>query len=738
MTIASVILEVSIQKALDYRIPDNLLGSVVKGVCVEVPLRGKTAKGFVLEVKERSLVDSPRPISSVVGSGPQVTNELFELALWIARYYVCPLGKVLRAMLPAGVRKNTQSRLQAKIVRGKTPKELRQAAEELRQKAPQQAAILDELLMTSKDGLLLTELLERTQGSHSSVKALAEKGLCFIQMIKPEGISFEEYFKTKPKELRDEQQQALDKIVSCMQRRQFETHLLFGITGSGKTEVYLQAIDKALELGLGVILLVPEIALTQQTIQHFKSRFDVPLAVLHHRLSDGERFDAWQRIRTGDTRICIGARSAIFCPMQNLGLIIVDEEHEQSYKQTEDSPCYNARDVAVMRGKLSNSCVLLGSATPSLESYYNALSGKYQVSRLTKRPEKSQLPKVQIVDMKPEFAKAKGITSFSELLLEKIHERKERGEHAILFLNRRGYHTVLSCTACGKSVKCPHCDAALTYHMGEKNVSCHLCGFCTFPPKVCPSCKSEDVIKYQGVGTEKVQAMLHGIFPGIRTIRVDADSTRHKGSLEKHLHDFRSGKADVLIGTQMVAKGLHFPQVTLVGVLNGDASMNMPDFRAQESVFQLITQVAGRAGRGASPGEVIIQTILPEHSTIQLAAAQDFPRFYEEEIQVRKVFGFPPYCKVVKFLFSAKVESRVQQFAERYREELASFLPDTFCCHPLVPSGHAKIKDLYRFQFLVRGPTITAVVHAIELLEKKLPLPSSILRYIDVDPTSTF
>lgn len=738
MNIAAVILEVSIQKALDYTIPDALLEAVQKGVCVEVPLRGKMAKGFVIEIKDHSDIPRLKPIARVASSGPVVTNELFELALWMARYYVCPLGRVLRTMLPAGVRKNTQQRLQAKVFRAKMPKELRLACEELRSKAPQQAAILDELLMAPKDGLFLTELLERIKGSSSSVKALAEKGLITVELTKPEGIQFEEYFKTKPKELRDEQKQALDKLSSCMQRRAFETHLLFGITGSGKTEVYLQAIDKALELDLGVILLVPEIALTQQTIQHFKSRFDVPLAVLHHRLSDGERFDAWQKIQQGHTRICIGARSAIFCPMQNLGLIIVDEEHEQSYKQHDDSPCYNARDVAVMRGKLANACVLLGSATPSLETYHNALNGKYQVSRLTKRPEKSTLPTVQIVDMKREFAKAKGFTSFSELLLDKIRERKERGEHTILFLNRRGYHTVLSCTACGKSIKCPHCDATLTFHMGEKSVSCHLCAFTASPPKICPDCRSEDVIKYQGVGTEKVQAMLHGIFPGIRTIRVDADSTRHKGSLEKLLHDFRSGKADVLIGTQMVAKGLHFPQVTLVGVLNGDASMNMPDFRAQESVFQLITQVAGRAGRGHSPGEVIIQTVLPEHSTIQLAAAQDFPSFYEEEIAVRKAFGFPPYCKVVKFLFSAKEETRVSEFAIQYHEKLCNLLPATFCCHPVVPSGHAKIKDHYRFQFLVRGPTITAVVHAIELVEKELPLPSSILRFIDVDPSTTF
>lgn len=738
MNIASIILEVSIHKALDYAIPDPLAGKIVKGMCVEVPLRNKIARGFVVECKQASHVANPRPILRLLSETPVVTPELFELALWMARYYVCPLGKVLKTMLPAGVRKNTQMRQQAKVFRAKTPKELRQAAIDLRAKAPQQANVLDALLMAPKDGLFLSELLELTKASSGCVKALAEKGLVLMELVRQDLAPFEDYFKSKAKVLLREQQVALDKIEASLKKRAFETHLLFGITGSGKTEVYLQAIDKALEMNLGVILLVPEISLTQQTIQHFKSRFDVPLAVLHHRLSDGQRLQAWQEIRAGHTKICIGARSAIFCPMPTLGLIIVDEEHEQSYKQQDDSPSYHARDVAVMRGKLSTACVVLGSATPSLESYYNAQLERYSLSRLSERPETSRLPTVEIVDMKREYARAKGFTSFSELLLEKIDQRRARGEHTILFLNRRGYHTMLSCSACAECIKCPHCDAALTFHLGEKQVACHLCGFATLPPKSCPSCHADEVIKYQGVGTEKVQAMLHGIFPGIRTLRVDADSTRHKGSLEKLLSDFRSGKADVLIGTQMVAKGLHFPQVTLVGVLNCDSGLHIPDFRAQESVFQLITQVAGRAGRGASPGEVIIQTALPEHNTIQQAAKQDYLAFFSEEIEVRKTFCFPPFCKIVKFLFSSKDEQRLFEFANHYREQLALMLADGFCWHPVVPSGHARVKDLFRCQFLVRGPSMSRILDAIEAADKQHKLPSSIARFIDVDPSSTF
>lgn len=738
MNVASVLLEVSIDKPLDYTFDASLAPIIQKGVSVEVPLRGKTARGFVVDIKDHSEVKAPRPIVKAVSDGPVVTKELFELALWMARYYVCPLGKVLKTMLPAGVRKNTQIKQQMKIFRGKTPKDLRARAIELRSKAPMAAEVLDQLLMAPKDGILLTELYEKCNCSYSVVKRLADHGLILMEKVKLDESPFDDYFKSKPKRLHIEQEEALARLDKSLRSKTFAAHLLFGITGSGKTEVYLQAINKALEYGMGVILLVPEISLTQQTIQHFKSRFDVPLAVLHHRLSDGERMHTWKEIQSGGAKICIGARSAIFCPMPNLGLVIVDEEHEPSYKQTDDNPCYHARDVAVMRAKLAGCTVLLGSATPSLESYYNAQSGKYTLSVLSKRPEKSQLPRVEIVDMKREYAKAKGITLFSERLLDKIDDRRAKGETAILFLNRRGYHTMLSCTACGQSIKCPHCDASLTFHMGEKHIACHLCGFTALPPNCCPNCKSHDMIKYRGVGTEKVQAMLHGIFPGIRTLRVDADSTRHKGSLDKLLSEFRSGKADVLIGTQMVAKGLHFPQVTLVGVLNCDASLNIPDFRSQETVFQLITQVAGRAGRGPSPGEVIIQTALPEHSTIQQAAKQDYLAFYEEEIVVRKTFMFPPFCKVVKFLFSAKDEKRLIEFASLFREKLTKELAETYVCHPVVPSGHAKVKDLFRFQFLVRGPAISSICQAIEKVDKELALPSSILRFIDVDPTSTF
>jgi primosomal protein N' (replication factor Y) len=422
----------------------------------------------------------------------------------------------------------------------------------------------------------------------------------------------------------------------------------------------------------------------------------------------------------------------------NLGLIIVDEEHEQSYKQSEDSPCYQARDVAVMRGRLSNSCVILGSATPSLESYYNALSGKYTLSQLQKRADAASLPKVRIVDMRIEYQKAQGYTNFSNPLLDGIKKRQEQGEQTILFLNRRGYHTTLLCPTCQTSVRCNHCDVSLTFHYNDNVLSCHLCGYSLSPPpKNCPSCKSPDPMKFRGVGTEQIERSLHAIFPDIRTLRIDADTTKHKGSQQKLLREFGTGKADVLIGTQMIAKGLHFPEVTLVGVLNCDSSLNIPDFRASETSFQLMTQVAGRAGRGAVAGEVIIQTCMPDNTTILLASQQNFEAFYEGETAVRKLFNYPPFQQMAKINFSGVDQKQTEIYAQTVYQRVRQSLPKEFETHPVLPAGYVKVKDLYRYQFLIRGPSIYPISHVLDpiRMEKK---PDKIKMFIDINPSSTF
>lgn len=737
---ASVILDVAVNKVLDYGIRSEHLEKIKRGIRVEVPIRGHICPGYVLGLKEQPDFKPVKPIARVLSDTVLIPDDLFELSLWMARYYCAPLRDIFRLLLPPGVRQIMPPKEQLFVMRGKTREELKDLCVELRSKRPAQAGILDIMLQVKK-GIFLSQLLEQSKGSASTVRALEKKGLLLLSTVQVDRspLSNEEYFITKPKTLNEEQAAALQKITNSLQNHRFETHLLYGITGSGKTEVYLQAIEQALQAGKGTIMLVPEISLTTQTIERFRSRFQEKIAILHHRLSQGERNDEWHHIHTGRAKIVVGARSAIFSPVVNLGLIIVDEEHEQSYKQNEVSPCYQARDVAVMRGKLTQSTVVLGSATPSLESYYNAQKGKYTLSILSKRAEVASLPTVRVVDMKKEYEKVKGLTTFSDLLLTEIKKRQESGEQSILFLNRRGYHTIMRCPECGQSIKCLHCDTPMTFHRGENCLACHLCGDLLMPPpSECPSCKGGKPLKFRGVGTEQVEKALHAIFPGIRTLRIDADTTKHKGSHQKLLRDFGAGKADVLIGTQMIAKGLHFPEVTLVGVLNSDTSLNIPDFRASENVFQLITQVAGRSGRGVMKGEVIIQTVVPDHSTIQYAAKQDYSGFYEEEIQVRELFHYPPFLHMAKILFSGSDAKRTLETAQHIQDLFIRHLPKDFEINPVIPCGHAKIKDQFRFQFLLRAPHLYALHPALQKVQESYQLPRDIKMFIDVNPSSTF
>jgi primosomal protein N' (replication factor Y) len=737
---ASVILDVSLDKTLDYGVPADLLNDVKRGKRVEVTVKGHSRSGTIFEIKDTPSFPNVLPISRVLSETEIITEDLFELALWISKYYCAPLSQVLKVMLPSSVRKDIKPKQQLFVMRAKTRDELLEICKEVRSKSPGQASVLDVMLKVRK-GILLTELLEQTQGTRSPVDSLVKKGCLNIDIVRVDRspISNEEYFRSKPKILNKEQQQAFEKILKSVEKNQFETHLLHGITGSGKTEIYLQAIEKGLELGKGAIILVPEISLTSQTIERFRSRFEEKIAVLHHRLSHGERFDEWNNIRKGHAKIVVGARSAIFSPVQNLGIIIVDEEHEHSYKQSEEGPCYHARDVAVMRGKMAHAAVILGSATPCLESYYNAKSGKYNLSHLHVRPEAISKPKVEIVDMKKEFEKAKGYTNFSQALLDGIHKRHKSGEQTILFLNRRGYHTTFFCQECRESIRCNHCDMALTYHLNQHSLSCHLCGYTLAPPpKECPKCKNPEPMKYRGVGTELLEKSLHAVLPDIRTLRIDADTTRHKGSHQKLLRDFGTGKADVLIGTQMIAKGLHFPEVTLVGVINCDTTLNIPDFRSSETAFQLITQVAGRAGRGALAGEVILQTCIPENSTIKHAANQDYLGFYEEEIETREMFKYPPFSNIVKITFSGKNEKQTLKSGESFRQQLLKELNKDYELNPVLPSGYAKIKDNYRFQLLIRGPQIYSINKAIQIVQQSLNISGGIRILIDINPTSTY
>lgn len=736
---AAVLLDIAIDKPLDYGVPPLLLSAVRRGSRVAVPVRGKEQLGYVLAVKDAPDFSRVQAISRVTSDDELITEQLFELALWMSRYYCAPLRQVFKVLLPGSVRKDVEHKEQLFVMRAKTKEELAAHCIELRNKHPGQAAVLDVMLKVKK-GILLTELLEASATSRSPVDSLAKKGLLLVDIVRVDRSPLinEEYFRSSPKSLSAEQQSALDKISATLRSGEFASHLLFGVTGSGKTEVYLQAIALALELGKGTIMLVPEIALTAQTIERFRSRFDNAIAILHHRLSDGERYDEWHRIRRGDARIAIGARSAIFCPVVNLGLIIVDEEHESSYKQNEEQPCYQARDVAVMRAKFAKAAVVLGSATPSLESFYNAEAGKYILSTLRHRPKNAQQPTISIVDMRQEYEKAQGFTNFSSLLIDKIKERQTNGEQTILFLNRRGYHTALFCPACQEAVRCPHCDLSLTYHRGEERLSCHLCAFSLAPPKECASCHGAAPMKFRGVGTEQIERAIHAILPELRTIRLDADTTKHKGSHQQLLRQFGNGKADVLIGTQMVAKGLHFPAVTLVGVLNSDSGLNIPDFRASETTFQLINQVSGRAGRGVLAGEVIIQTSLPDNSTIRHASKNSYEEFFNEELAVRRQFLYPPFSQLGKAVFSGEDEAATLRLAEQFCLAVQRQLSNAYEVNPVLPAAYAKVKDRFRFQFLVKGPQIRPIAAAFDHACRHTALSRGIKILIDINPSSTY
>ena len=551
--------------------------------------------------------------------------------------------------------------------------------------------------------------------------------------------------------------QPVSKNQNCRQDAG-STFLLHGVTGSGKTEVYLQAIAHALEQGKGAIVLVPEISLTPQTVERFKARFSsgklqTLVAVLHSHLSSGERHDEWHKIRQGRARIVIGARSAIFAPVDPLGLIIVDEEHEHTYKQ-EESPRYHARDVAIMRGQMEGAPVVLGSATPSLETYFNCRKGKYTLLELPERVDDQKMPRVRVVDMRQAARKDKGTPLFSPQLKEAITQRLERGEQTILFLNRRGYSTSLQCPKCGHVCGCPNCSISLTYHRLEQKLSCHICGHSEKVPALCPneSCKNP-AIRFAGTGTQKVEETLGKLFPSARIHRMDADTMKRKDDYRKILGDFRVGKIDILVGTQMIAKGLHFPNVTLVGIIYADLALHQPDFRAGERTFQLLTQVAGRAGRGDIEGEVVVQAFTPFHPAIQFARRHDFRGFYEQETEFREQLKYPPFSRVAlltlkgrneeKVKFSADhlkkiIESKVQGSKSKIASsdktlDLGPWTLDLVIAGP-APAPLLRAETFYRYQIMLRTQRMSALSRELSKIIQSLTLPEDVTLAVDIDP----
>lgn len=551
--------------------------------------------------------------------------------------------------------------------------------------------------------------------------------------LKEPHINIADFPQSTPHDLNEEQDKALKAISEDIEKRKHEVFLLHGITASGKTEVYLQSIDLVLKKGRQAIMLVPEISLTPQTIERFVSRFGSRVAVIHSKLTAARRFLEWKRIRDGEVDIVVGARSAIFSPVKDLGLIIIDEEHETSYKQ-DDVPRYHARDVAEERARLKSCPLILGSATPSLESYYKAKAGEYRFVRLTKRIEERLLPKVKIVDMRMELATRKKIAMFSKVLLDAIDKTIKSGKQAMIFLNRRGFSTFINCKKCGFVLKCKRCDTVLVYHFDQKKLLCHYCDYHDKPPDICPKCRSS-YISYFGIGTEKVESDISHNFPNVKIARMDSDTTTKSGSHDRILGEFKSGKIEVLVGTQMIAKGLDFPAVTLVGVVSADVSLNIPDFRSSERTFNLLTQVAGRAGRGEDGGEVIVQTYVPGHYSILAAAKHDYEKFYQEEIISRKELLFPPFINLVKVMVRARNIDEAEKAALALAADIRKTAGDILVCGP-APAPMSRLRGYYRYNIILKHKDRSVMCAFLKKALSAFHKPHGVLIAVDVDPIS--
>jgi primosomal protein N' (replication factor Y) (superfamily II helicase) len=801
--IARVTLEIALRKEFDYAIPPELAGQVDVGSRVQVPFGPRKVLGVVTAVAEESAHAKLKPILKVIGAQTLVTAKVLKLARWISDYYCCAPEIALKSVLPEAVRHEDASWRERLFVRvlplsGEFPK------------LPKRQLEVWNIIEERRE-ILLAELVALAETTAATVRKLEDRGLITItnEISERDPYAREQILATAPIVLNPSQAVALEKIKAALEKRGAcsvvredklaavagsesppthhaprTTFLLHGVTGSGKTEIYLQAIAHALEQGMGAIVLVPEISLTPQTVERFKARFSsgklqTLVAVLHSHLSAGERHDEWHKIRQGRARIVIGARSAIFAPVEPLGLIIVDEEHEHTYKQ-EEAPRYHARDVAIVRGQMEGAVVVLGSATPSMESYYNCQQGKYTRLDLPERVDDQKMPVVRVVDLRQAARKEKGPPIFSPQLQEAITQRLEKGEQTILFLNRRGYSSSLQCPQCGYVCECPNCSLALTYHRPENLLRCHLCGHNERVPAICPNEKCKNpAIRYSGLGTQKIEEVLGKLFPKARVKRMDADVMKRKEDYRKVLGDFRTGKIDILIGTQMIAKGLHFPNVTLVGIIHADLSLNMPDFRAGERTFQLLTQVAGRAGRGDVEGEVFVQAFAPFHPAIQYARRHDFVGFYEQEMEFREQLKYPPASRVALLTLKGRNEQKVQFAAEHVRRELEQLvkgrakesekggkwerekgdaelnLGDALPVSPVshsptfspahfrdliiagpAPAPLVRAETFYRYQLMLRTRAMSRLSRELARVTNDLVLPEDVTLTVDIDPTS--
>ncbi|MDR4946331.1 primosomal protein N' [Neobacillus cucumis] len=799
MEIASVIVDVPTKqtdRAFDYIIPDQWKGTIQPGMRVIVPFGPRHIQGFVVGLKSESNVNKLREIIEPMDLKPVLNDELLELGNWLTEKTLCFKIFAYQVMLPAALKAKYEKKV--RLAKRGTAQELpsnlqvffendreldweeaikmkivpplqREAAKGLlevvyevkervrkkHQKFVRPTAGINELLEAIQtissnaekqklvlqyfvkhyDEVELKTLTDELNTGRSTIKSLVDKNLLmeFDKEVYRDPYEHRTFERTKPLPLTDSQAKAIAPILYSIEQNQHEVFLLYGVTGSGKTEIYLQSIQEVIEKGQEAIVLVPEIALTPQMVHRFKGRFGDNVAVLHSGLSAGEKYDEWRKIQRKEVKVVVGARSAIFAPFENLGIIIIDEEHETSYKQ-EEMPRYHARDVAIERAKTYNCPVVLGSATPSLESFARAQKKVYQLLTLPSRMNNQDLPSVDVIDMREELREGNR-SMFSRKLFELLQDRLSKKQQSVLFLNKRGHSSFVMCRDCGYVVNCPNCDISLTYHRVHEQMKCHYCGYESYVPTACPECNSE-YIRYFGTGTQKVEEELGKILPEARVIRMDVDTTGRKGAHERLLNDFKDGKADILLGTQMIAKGLDFPNITLVGVLSADTMLHLPDFRSSEKTFQLLTQVSGRAGRHQLPGEVVIQTYTPEHYSIELAASQDYDLFYQREMLIRKLRHYPPFYYLALITVSHENLINVVAATEKMVNYVRSQVSDKAVVLGPAASSIPRINNRYRYQCLIkykREPNLTKTLKTI-LDQYQKDTKNGLQVSIDVNP----
>ena len=721
---ADVIIDISHEKVdrpFQYRIPEHMLETLEAGMCVMVPFgRGNTLRrGYVTDITGKCDYDPQKikEIHSIVTDGVGAEDYQIRLARWIRRSYGGTMIQALKTVLPAKqtVKKVERKRVQLAVSREEGISLLGNCQ---RRKQTARARLLQELL---QEGELPYELVTgKLMVSPAVIRALEGMGAIHVEVVK----TFRNPVKQQAagegcRELSPEQQEAVERVIGDYDSGDCGTYLLQGITGSGKTEVYIRLTQEMVSRGRQVIVLIPEIALTYQTLMRFYRRFGDRVSVLNSTLSAGEKYDQCERARCGDIDVIIGPRSALFVPFPQVGLILMDEEHEASYK-SESTPKYHARETAIYLASLYGASVVLGSATPSMEAAYRTRKGQFRPLYLTRRLTGGSLPQVYTVDLREEL-KQGNRSIFSRKLQELLADRLNKGQQSILFINRRGFAGFISCRACGHVMKCPHCDVSLSEHKGGRLV-CHYCGYETPVVHICPSCGSKYISGFRA-GTQQIEERLQAMFPAMRILRMDADTTRTKDSYEKILSAFAAGEADVLVGTQMIVKGHDFPNVTLVGVLAADLSLSVGDYRAGERTFQLLTQAAGRAGRGSEAGEVVIQTYQPEHYAITYAAAQDYEGFYQEEILYRELMGYPPVSHMLAAQIYAASETEGSALAQQLARQAARYVDPavplarrTMIVGP-APAGIGKVNDVYRFVFYVKDPDYEQLIRIKDGLE---------------------